>query len=122
MLSKRSRSPKITFSIIALVLGLGGFLVVSVVQSVLPPYVTWVLVWSLVTLGLFGYDKTQAKLGGGRVPEIVLFGAILVGGFLGGWLGMLLFNHKRRKPAFWAVLIVATLIHGFVFYYLYIMG
>ena len=121
-MSKHSRSPKLTFSIIALVLGLGGFLVLSVVQSVLPPYITWLLVWSVVTLGLFGYDKTQAKIGGGRVPEIVLFGAILIGGFLGGWLGMLLFNHKRRKLPFWIVLIIATVIHGFIFFYLFVMG
>jgi uncharacterized membrane protein YsdA (DUF1294 family) len=110
------RSPKLTFGVIAALLGVGGFIALLIFQNVLPPYISWLLVWSVVTFALYGYDKMEAKLGGGRVPEIVLHGAALAGGFPGGWLGMFAFNHKRRKPLFWAVLSAATVLHGLIFY------
>ena len=114
------RSPKLTFGIIALLLGVGGFIALLIFQNVLPPYIAWLLVWTAVTFALYGYDKMEAKLSGGRVPEIVLHGAALVGGFIGGWLGMFVFNHKRRKPVFWAVLSATTVLHGVIFYMLFV--
>ena len=114
------RSPKLTFGVIAILFGIGGFLALLVFQNFLPPYIAWLLVWSVITFGLYGYDKMQAKLGGGRVPEIVLHGSALVGGFIGGWLGMFVFNHKHRKPVFWVVLVVATILNGVIFYMLFV--
>ena len=76
------RSPKLTFGVIAILLGIGGFVALLIFGSFLPPYIAWVLVWSVITFGLYGYDKAQAKLGGGRVPEIVLHGCALIGGFI----------------------------------------
>jgi uncharacterized membrane protein YsdA (DUF1294 family) len=48
------------------------------------------------------------------VPELVLHEMALMGGFVGGWLGMLALPHKVRKPAFWAVLAGATMLHATV--------
>ena len=75
---------------------------------------TWVLALSIVTFVAFGGDKLQAKRDGQRVPEKWLHGLALAGGFVGGWAGMLVFRHKTRKPAFRAVLILATVAWGTV--------
>ncbi|HEY53373.1 MAG TPA: DUF1294 domain-containing protein [Caldilineae bacterium] len=114
------RSPKFTFGAIAILLAVGGFIALLIFQNVLPPYISWLVAWTVVTFALYGYDKMEAKLGGGRVPEIVLHGAALAGGFIGGWLGMFVFNHKRRKSVFWAVLSLATILHGVIFYMLFV--
>ena len=70
----------------------------------------WIGILSLVTFFVYGYDKAQAKSDGWRVPEVVLHGLALAGGFLGGWLGRAVFHHKTRKPIFTVVLIVSTVL------------
>ena len=77
---------------------------------------------SLITFGVFAYDKLRAGLGGRRVPEATLY---LLSGLLGapgGLAAMLVLRHKTRKPAFWlvnvglcavqALLVVAALVLG----------
>jgi uncharacterized membrane protein YsdA (DUF1294 family) len=54
------------------------------------------------------------------VPEIVLHGFALAGGFPGGWLGRSLFHHKTQKVSFAFVLTVSTLIHLGLVYWLFI--
>jgi len=71
----------------------------------------WVIAASIATFFLYVYDKGQSRLGGARVPELALHEMALLGGFLGGWLGMLALPHKIRKPVFWVVLAGATLLH-----------
>ena len=79
----------------------------------------WLVLTSLATFILFGYDKFRAgRSGTGRVSEfhLVLLGAL--GGWLGGLLAMLLFRHKTAKLSFqlkyaaallvWAALIYAA--------------
>ena len=78
----------------------------------------WLLTLSVVTFIAYGYDKAQAKAGGSRIPEIVLHGLALAGGFLGGWLGRAIFRHKTRKASFTIVLIVSTAIYLALIYYL----
>ncbi len=72
----------------------------------------WLLSVNLLTFCAYGFDKAQAKLGGLRVPELVLHGLALGGGFLGGWAGRAGFRHKTRKAAFLYVLLAATVVHG----------
>ena len=103
------RKPKTTFSIIALVLSLLVLLAILYFLK-LDFFWAWLLAWSLVDLGLYGYDKAQAKIGGGRVPEIVLHITTLIGGWPGAWIGRYAFRHKTRKPAFLVVLIISTLL------------
>jgi uncharacterized membrane protein YsdA (DUF1294 family) len=111
------RSSKARYAIVA------GFLVLALAVVLIwvtewNPFLVWVSAASLVTFGMYGYDKTQAKLGGWRVPEIVLHGLALAGGFLGGWLGRWVFHHKTQKPAFTLVLVASTLIYlGLAFYW-----
>ena len=83
-------------------------------------YIDWLVAWSISLFLLYGIDKTQAKRGGWRVPEIVLHGLALIGGFIGGWLGMFIFHHKTQKPVFKVVLAIATII-GIVLFYLIVL-
>jgi uncharacterized membrane protein YsdA (DUF1294 family) len=78
-------------------------------------YLAGVLATSVATFVLYGIDKAQAKTfqrqAKHRVPENLLHLMVLLGGFLGGWAGMFLFWHKVRKPVFWFVLSVSTVLH-----------
>jgi uncharacterized membrane protein YsdA (DUF1294 family) len=65
---------------------------------------------SIVTFFLYGYDKRQARVGGGRVPEVVLHTAALLGGTPGGLAGQLVFRHKTQKRSFRIVFGVIVLI------------
>jgi uncharacterized membrane protein YsdA (DUF1294 family) len=87
------------------------------------PFLIWIIAVSLVTFILYGYDKAQAKRDGTRVPEIVLHGLALAGGFLGGWLGRWIFRHKIRKPVFTVVLTISTVLYlGIAIYLFFLSG
>lgn len=55
---------------------------------------------NLFALGLMGFDKHQARAGGRRIPERVLFLAALLGGSVGAIAGMHLFRHKTKHLRF----------------------
>lgn len=74
-------------------------------------YLLWLATSSIITFALYGFDKRQAQHSNQRVPERTLHLCALLGGFLGGWLGRLLFRHKTQKPVFAVVLMIATVIH-----------
>jgi uncharacterized membrane protein YsdA (DUF1294 family) len=84
----------------------------------------WDVIWiwlgaiNLVTFAAYGYDKNQAKSGGMRVPEVVLHGLAIAGGFLGGWLGRQYFRHKTQKPAFAWVLAASTIVWLGILYFI----
>ncbi len=83
-------------------------------------YSIWVAIASSFTFLLYGFDKAQSKNGGWRVPEIVLHGLALAGGFPGGWAGRSVFRHKTKKGIFVFVLTVSTVIHLGLVYWLFI--
>ncbi len=81
-------------------------------------YLLWLAAASIIIFLLYGYDKVQSKNGGGRVPEAVLHWLALLGGFPGGWVGRAVFRHKTKKGIFTFVLVLSTLIHLGVVYWL----
>lgn len=81
-------------------------------------YWIWLAAASVITFLLYGFDKARSKNGGWRVPEIVLHGLALVGGFPGGWAGRSVFRHKTKKGIFVFVLAVSTVIHLVLVYWL----
>jgi uncharacterized membrane protein YsdA (DUF1294 family) len=84
-------------------------------------YWIWLSIASVITFFLYGYDKTQSKNGGWRVPERVLHWLALSGGFLGGWAGRSVFRHKTQKGFFTFVLTVSTVIHlGLIVFLFYV--
>ena len=83
-------------------------------------YWIWLVIASGITFLLYGFDKAQSKNGGWRVPEVVLHGLVLAGGFPGGWAGRSVFRHKTKKGIFIFVLTVSTVIHLGLVYWLFI--
>ena len=81
-------------------------------------YWIWLATASVITFLLYGFDKARSKNGGWRVPEIVLHGLALAGGFPGGWVGRSVFRHKTKKGIFVFVLAVSTVIHLVLVYWL----
>ena len=71
----------------------------------MPAIRTILYIWlSGVNLALFlvmGADKCAAKRRSRRVPENSLLALAVLGGSVGGILGMLIFRHKTRHPAFY---------------------
>ncbi len=59
---------------------------------------------NLITMGCFGIDKFKAMNKSWRIPEKHLLILTLCGGSIGAILGMILFNHKVKKPIFkWGI-------------------
>lgn len=61
------------------------------------------LVVNLITFLVYATDKSQARGGGSRVPERILFILALVGGPYGALVGMGVSHHKTSKPHFWLI-------------------
>ena len=111
------RSPKALFRNVAIIAGGVLFLALLLLTN-WPWYLSWLIAVNVTTFLLYGYDKFQAPREGTRVPEVVLHGLALAGGFVGGWLGMLLFRHKIRKPVFPIVLAIASILWIVLLYFL----
>ena len=61
----------------------------------------WAALASAWTFLLFGFDKWRAgRSRGRRVAESSLLLSSALGGWPGGFLGMLVFRHKSAKPSF----------------------
>ena len=95
--------PKKTFFRIATVL-------VAVISILLwwlglPGLYAYLIGINAVTMLLYGYDKRQAIVGRGRVPEMILHLAALVAGSPGAMLAQMLFRHKTRKFKFRVVFV-----------------
>ena len=60
----------------------------------------YLIVLNLLLFVLMGRDKAAAQRGTRRTPETTLLALAVIGGSVGGLLGMVLFRHKTRKPAF----------------------
>ncbi len=84
----------------------------------MPFYGIWLVALSVLTFIIYGTDKALSKTGGRRVPEAVLHITALAGGFPGGWAGRSVFHHKTRKGVFVLVLIVSTLLHLGIIYWI----
>lgn len=84
-------------------------------------YWNWLVALSVVTFAAYAVDKGQAALfKGRRIPNNVLHGLALAGGFPGAILGRAVFNHKsnvRRNPLFLIVLVASVLLHGAFIYW-----
>ena len=79
----------------------------------------WLVLANLALFVLMGADKAAARRGSRRIPESALLGMAVIGGGAGGLLGMLLFRHKTRKPAFVLGLPVIVLAEAALAYFLF---
>ena len=74
-------------------------------------YLVWILVFSLVTFAMFGWDKRQAGRGGRRIPESTLLGLSTVGGWPGALWASHQFRHKTQKQPFRLWLYLGIMLH-----------
>jgi uncharacterized membrane protein YsdA (DUF1294 family) len=65
-----------------------------------------VLVVTIVTFGLYAFDKWRSRRGGRRIRERTLLAWLFATGWVGAWLAMWLLRHKTVKTSFrrWAQL------------------
>ena len=78
-------------------------------------YLSWLLSVNIITFAMFGMDKSMAKGGTVRIPEIVLHIFTLAGGAIGQLLGRAIFHHKtnvKDHPSFLIVPIISLILHG----------
>jgi len=66
---------------------------------------------SLASFTAFGIDKRAAEHGRRRIPERVLHGLELAGGWPGALLGMAVWKHKRRKASYVVVTALIVIVH-----------
>jgi uncharacterized membrane protein YsdA (DUF1294 family) len=84
------------------------------------PYAVWIAAWTVTTFFMYGLDKLLSRIGNVRTPEFILNLLAMLGGFPGGWLGMVLFRHKanvRKHVWILIVLVLSTVGHGLLTYY-----
>ena len=79
----------------------------------------WLAGVNLALLCLMAWDKNAAAGGRRRIPETTLLALAVIGGSAGGILGMLLFRHKTRKPAFAVGFPVIFLCQAALAYWIY---
>ncbi|MCM3086422.1 DUF1294 domain-containing protein [Bhargavaea ginsengi] len=60
----------------------------------------WIVILSVYSFFMMGYDKRQAKNGGWRVPERTLWIIAILGGGVGAYAGMQTFRHKTKHTSF----------------------
>ena len=76
------------------------------------------LVMNIVTLCMFGSDKGKAKKKRYRISEGKLLKMCFFGGAIGGFIGMLCFNHKTRKMKFYIfvplMFIIQVILQSFI--------
>ena len=58
------------------------------------------LIWNVVVMLIYGFDKLMAKLAKHRISEATLLICAFLFGCYGAVLGMILFNHKTSKMKF----------------------
>lgn len=75
-------------------------------------YSVVVLVMSIATFLMYGFDKRRAQAGGRRVPENTLHAMELLGGWPGALLGQKVFRHKTQKLSFKVVLWLCIALHN----------
>jgi uncharacterized membrane protein YsdA (DUF1294 family) len=80
----------------------------SLIPASLP--LDWVALSSVFGFAAMGLDKMLALGRRGRISEKTLWLTALLGGFLGVFLGGLVFHHKTSKPGFWAAVAVSAVL------------
>jgi len=60
----------------------------------------YLLALNALTFILYGVDKLKARHNWWRIPEWTLLTMAVIGGSVGALLGMRIFHHKTKKPAF----------------------
>ncbi len=109
------------FGMLSLALAISGYVVIARYTD-WNSYRIWIVAISAVTFAIYGLDKAISKINEAhagnktlpRTPENLLHLLALLGGFPGGWFGMIFFGHKtnfRKHPSIWFFLSLGTALH-----------
>jgi len=69
------------------------------------------LVWNIVTLTLYGLDKSKAKKGKWRISESTLIACAFMMGAIGALAGMSVFRHKTKNIKFKVLVPMALIVN-----------
>lgn len=78
--------------------------------------IPFLFIANLISFGVFGFDKWQAKKHQWRISENTLLVISLLGGIIGAASGMIIFNHKISKKSFLMKFFIVVLINLVLFY------
>ncbi|MFJ8063322.1 DUF1294 domain-containing protein [Psychrobacillus sp. NPDC096426] len=78
----------------------------------------FILLMSIISFLVMGYDKSQAKKHKQRVSERTLWTLAIFGGGIGAYLGMQLFRHKTKHTNFRVGFLMLLILYGFLLFWL----
>lgn len=84
-------------------------------QQIKCKMIPFLLIANLITFGVFGFDKLQAKRHQWRISENALLALSLIG-LAGAAFGMVIFNHKVSKKSFLVKFFLVVLIDVVLLY------
>ncbi|MCS7260353.1 MAG: DUF1294 domain-containing protein [Anaerolineae bacterium] len=88
-----------------------------------PEYLIWLVAVNITTFGVYGLDKVLSQIRWLRVPNVLLLGLAVIGGFLGATLARLVFRHKtdaRRYTSYSQVIAASALVHIAIIWYFFL--
>ena len=88
-----------------------------------PEYFIWLMAANITTFGVYGLDKVLSKIRWLRVPNMLLLGLAVAGGFLGATVARLVFHHKtdpRRYAPYSQVIAASALVHIAIIWYFFL--
>ena len=80
-------------------------------------YINYLILINLIAFFVYAYDKLMAKMKKSRVRETTLLSLSFFGGALGGFISMILFNHKTKVKRFIIINILMILLYVGIYYY-----
>lgn len=110
--SSYSSSSSSSLPMALLFTGYAALLAYGVLAARVPPIALGaLLLLSLLTFAVYGFDKNAAQAGRWRTAENTLHLLSLAGGWPGAWVAQRLFHHKVRKTSFMAGYWATVLLH-----------
>jgi uncharacterized membrane protein YsdA (DUF1294 family) len=87
------------------------------------PYAVWVSAWSITAFFIYSFDWVLTKMGNVRTPNAILYVLSALGGFPGAWLGLIIFQGKKKfLKNVWLFVVfgLSTVGHGLLTYHWFV--
>lgn len=77
-----------------------------------------ILIMSIIAFFVMGFDKSQAKKRGQRIPERTLWLLAIFGGGIGAYVGMQMFRHKTKHTNFRLGFLMLMIVYAFLVFWI----